>query len=123
MPIPPIHVKGNLSIDGANLNSVPETKHGHSVARKPPEEYETDRFPAAFKMRLNSIICNGPVMLQSMCLCKIGDLCTWNQYSRMYIHVVYSSNQSDHLKTSMATVPPRSLQKIMTPTGFQLPSQ
>merc|ERR1719352_259819 len=40
---------------------------------------------AAFRMRLNSIICRGTVMLQSMYLYTIGLLPTATQYSRMYM--------------------------------------
>merc|ERR1711971_448946 len=40
---------------------------------------------AAFKMRLNSIICNGTVMLQSMYLYTIGLAWTLTQYWRMYM--------------------------------------
>merc|ERR1712217_178676 len=40
---------------------------------------------AACRMRLNSIICRGTVMLQSMYLYTIGLLPTETQYSRMYM--------------------------------------
>ena len=58
-----------------------------------------------------------------MCLCTIGDLCTWKQYSRMYVHVVYSSNQSDHLNTSMASAaqkPPEDHDTDRFPAAFTI---
>jgi len=41
--------------------------------------------PAALRIKLNSIICRGTVMLQSMYLYTTGVLPTCTQYSRMYM--------------------------------------
>ena len=78
---PPRHATGkaNHCIDGTDLTSAPESKHGHSASKKPPKLMDPTGFPAAFKVMLNSIVCTGIVKLQPMYLSKAGDLCTWTQ--------------------------------------------
>merc|ERR1712139_495389 len=57
---------------GSALASVTECKHQDSVDQEFPEACWMMGALAAFRMRLNSIICNGTVMLQSMYLYTIG---------------------------------------------------
>merc|ERR1719434_329969 len=60
-----------------------------SIATVPIKSFQKPAAPmgalAAFKMRLNSIICRGTVIVQSMYLYTIGLDPVATQYSRMYM--------------------------------------